>query len=970
MTASRFSLRRLAADLIAVAALSVACVVYWWDVVTLKGVFFFYDHALQNFPYRLFFARGLYEGHLRLWTSSLFCGFPLFAETQGNPLYPLFPLLFEWLKPWVAYNFYTVFHYFLAGFFTYILARTFSIRRPAAVVAGLCYMFCGPIIAHTHHTNIVVGIAYLPLLLALIELTFRRRSLLFAFLLSLVTAVLMLGAQPQYIVYNAIACGVFLAWRMFLVWESESPEDGGRTALRLGTTCALSAFLGAVIAAIQLVPFAELVSHSSRGASGVSMAVGTSLPPAQLITLFLPHYFGTPGLESYWATHETGIYAEHTVFLGVGPIILALVGAIASRRRKTLFLVALATFAFLFSLGINGPMQRLFLSVPGLRSMRFPGRFAYVLALCVALLAGLGVQNLFELPDKSRLTRRLVLLGLAVMLALSALAIKLAGSYSAPLMSLSPAELKSSLGLPGTGADVLYSYLHGTLSSDVWRLVGASAAASWLILAGVTGSLPRKYLAVLCGLLVFGEMAYFARPEHAVTDPSLFKEKPRLARIIEEHGPRRIFHYHWWNAEVESVDEIVHPMKQGAARRPQDFQQSLAYLPLNSQMLWDIQNVNGFCPLQTLRLKRLLGQPENVQTMIPFGLSHPLDLLGVRYIITTERELPGDYRLMENLGHYRLFENPNALPRAFIVHRAQTYADPDQAVSALQNPSFDYRAGILLPEGSEAQTYGDGQAEDEERAHVVRDTGDSLTLTARLTRPGYLVLADQFYPGWEARVDGKEVPILRADYLLRAIHLPEGEHTVQYAYRPWSFTIGWIITVAGLLILLVWTSAATLKFATDGPPRPERPPLSEKDFSNPALNLVLFTGAVFVLASPLCNHWYWRHVPTQLDPRSYASSRHKFHALSSYQADRPLEGYSHLLKAYRASPTNRVLRAALRMRCGQTVETLLEKGNVDEAAEWFQRTMEAAPSLAGSEEMVELKNRLDRYKRLNKEGLD
>jgi len=970
MTASRFSIRRLAADAVAVLVLAAACIVYWWDAVALKGVFFFYDHALQNFPYRLFFAEGLYDGHLRLWSSSLFCGFPLFAETQGNPLYPLFPLLYEWLKPWVAYNLYTVFHYFLAGFFTYILARSFSIRRPGAVVAGLCFMFCGPIIAHTHHTNILVGISYLPLLLALIEMTFRRRSLMFAFLLSLVTAVLILGSQPQYIVYNGIACAVFLGWRMFLVASSESPGDGGRQALKLGAACSVAAFLGALIAAIQLVPFAELVSHSSRGAAGGSMAVGTSLPPAQLITLFLPHYFGTPGLESYWATHETGIYAEHTVFLGVAPLVLATVGAIASKRRKALFLVALGIFAFLFSLGINGPMQRLFLSVPGLRSMRFPGRFAYVLALCVAVLAGLGVQNLFELPEKPLLKRRMALIGMAVILAVSALVIKMAGSYSAPLRSLSPEELKSALGLPGAGADVLYNYLHETLSSDIWRLVVASCGGAWLVLAGVTGSLPRKYLVALCVLLVFGEMAYFAQPEHAVTDPNLYQEKPRLAQIMEEHGPGRIFHYHWWNAGLDATDDIVHPMKQGAAVRPEDFQRCLLYLPSNSQMLWDIQNVNGFCPLQTQRMKRLLGQPGNMQTMIPYGLSHPLDLLGARYIITADQELPGDYRLIEDLGHYRLFENQHALPRAFIVHRAENYSDPDTAVKTLQDPSFDYRANILLPEGSDARTHGDGRAEQSEGARVIEDSGDSLVLKAELERPGYLLLADQFYPGWEARVDGKEVPLLRANYLIRAVHLPAGNHTIRFFYRPWSFTIGWILTIVGLLVLLVWTAAGALSHASEGPPTPEQPPLSEQEYTNATLNLVLFTGGVFILASPLCNHWYWRHVPTQFDPRTYAASRHKLHAMSAYQDERPLDGYSHLLKAYQASPTNRVLRAALHSRCKQIVEDLLEQGQVDEASDWFARTLEAAPLLRDKEDMVDLKNKLERYQRLDKEGLD
>ena len=97
------------AECACVAVLALACAAFFWDAVTLKGVFFYSDHAVQNFPYRLFFARGLQEGRLPLWTNDIFCGFPIFAESQGNACYPLFALLFGALKPWVAYNYYTVF---------------------------------------------------------------------------------------------------------------------------------------------------------------------------------------------------------------------------------------------------------------------------------------------------------------------------------------------------------------------------------------------------------------------------------------------------------------------------------------------------------------------------------------------------------------------------------------------------------------------------------------------------------------------------------------------------------------------------------------------------------------------------------------------------------------------------------------------------------------------------------------------
>ncbi|MHC4788389.1 MAG: hypothetical protein ACYS8K_04185, partial [Planctomycetota bacterium] len=163
-------------ETLAVLAVALFCGLFFWRAVALRGVFFHYDHAIQNYPFRQFFAEGLRAGHVRLWTSDIFCGFPLFAESQGNALYPALLLLFGPLPAWVAYNYYTVLHFLLAGLGAYVLARVMGVGRAGAVLAGICYMLAAPVLNHAHHTNIVVAVSYLPLLLALMELFFRHRS--------------------------------------------------------------------------------------------------------------------------------------------------------------------------------------------------------------------------------------------------------------------------------------------------------------------------------------------------------------------------------------------------------------------------------------------------------------------------------------------------------------------------------------------------------------------------------------------------------------------------------------------------------------------------------------------------------------------------------------------------------------------------------------------------------------------------
>jgi len=947
MDASGPRFKRLLAEGAAVGVLALACAIFFRDAVALKGVFFYYDHSVQNFPYRLFFANGLRDGGLKLWTNDLFCGFPLFAEGQGNPLYPLFPLLFGLLKPWVAYNYYTVLHFFLAGFFTYLLARTLEIARPGAVLAGLCYMLAGPIVAHTHHTNIVVGICYLPLLLALIEMAFRRNSLTPVFLFTLATASLILGAQPQYTVYVALACGLFLLWRFWLTARWGNAPKGLRRAALLTGAFGLSALLAAGISTVQLLPFLELAQRSSRSVAGPPLAYGTSMPPANLITMFLPHYFGSPGLDSYWGQGWVGAYAETAIYLGFVPVLLALIGCFSNRQRKVLFFAALAVFSFIFSLGLNGSLYWLLADLPVFRSTRFSARFGFVTALSVALLAGWGLQTLCGCCQGRGERRRPILIALALALALCVAYIAVAGASNRELRSLTHPALAAALPLRARFIEILENHLHGTLPADIWHLVAAAAAGTALVMLSVARIIPKGLTCVLGCVLVFSELAFCGRAEAAVTDPAVYEGPPEIVRIIKKRGPGRVFQYRLYDPHTDTLAGYPSPSSQGWAVHRGKFKDCLNTLPLNSNMIWNVPSLSGFSPLQTLSLKTLLGRPEATQTVIPFDISPALDLLGARYILTGRASMPQKYRLLAEIGGLRLYENPAALPRTFIVHRARRCADPDAALAELVSPSFDYRNELLL-HGSERPRRNAVKARSApgESAVILRDTGDLITVKARLRGPGYLVLADQFYPGWEALVDGRARPVLKADYMLKAVGLPGGTHTVQFRFRPRSFRIGLSITMGSLVALFLWICAtALLEARRGGRPPAEKTPLTDTAYSGKALRLTLLVGGFLLLVSPVCNIEAWKLIPTGLNPRTYVAKRSL--VLSFYaemEGDR-LKSYSYLLRACRWRPGKATLRRALLKRGEPLLYELLSTGRIGQARRMLTELRQVAPDI-------------------------
>jgi hypothetical protein len=99
-----------------------------------------------------------------------------------------------------------------------------------------------------------------------------------------------------------------------------------------------------------------------------------------------------------------------------------------------------------------------------------------------------------------------------------------------------------------------------------------------------------------------------------------------------------------------------------------------------------------------------------------------------------------------------------------------------------------------------------------EHCEITANTPTKVELMVRLDSPGLLVLADQFYPGWEATVEtGGQVhdaPIVRTNRVLRGLALPAGGHRVTFRYRPRSLAQGGAISLAALVALAAWGAAA------------------------------------------------------------------------------------------------------------------------------------------------------------------
>ncbi len=201
----------------------------------------------------------------------------------------------------------------------------------------------------------------------------------------------------------------------------------------------------------------------------------------------------------------------------------------------------------------------------------------------------------------------------------------------------------------------------------------------------------------------------------------------------------------------------------------------------------------------------------SVEGIAPVGtfILRGLSLVDTRTNTTRQVTLStdGNYRLVHS-GDVKIYENLDALPRAFVVHQAEVIPDDDQAVARMRDPAFDPIRTVILADGEPLAGSGDAMVE------MVSYAPEEVIVDVTTDAPGYLVLTDTFYPGWRASVDGEPAEISRADVAFRAVRLEPGAHRVEFRYRPASVRWGaWISGVAlfiwlGVLVWALWRRRA------------------------------------------------------------------------------------------------------------------------------------------------------------------
>ncbi|MCQ3978947.1 MAG: hypothetical protein DPW09_36455, partial [Anaerolineae bacterium] len=217
------------------------------------------DLILENYVWKKFIRESLAAGQLPLWNPYILSGQPFLANGQHSALYP-FSLIFYILPLDKAYGWFTVSQLWLAGLAMYVFLRVLRVTRLGALIGGITYSLSAFFIVSVVFTMIIAGAAWLPLLLAFIEIIIRKQEEKgltgYSPIPYVVAGALTLGVQTlaghvEITYYVLLVSGYYALCRLLILWRRQATT---RFALRLAGWLLVMVFLGLGLGVVQLGP--------------------------------------------------------------------------------------------------------------------------------------------------------------------------------------------------------------------------------------------------------------------------------------------------------------------------------------------------------------------------------------------------------------------------------------------------------------------------------------------------------------------------------------------------------------------------------------------------------------------------------------------------------------------------------------------------------------------------------------------
>jgi uncharacterized membrane protein YfhO len=717
----------------------------------------YFDVIRELYPWKTLAVSELKQGRWPLWNPYNFSGTPLLANWQSQVFYPP-AILYLILPQKIAWTIMAFLQPLFGMIFMYLFATTIGITSTGAILSAVTFNFSAFASVWFEFNTVWHTILWVPLLLYLSEKSIlagkitRKRGLLF--ILAVFSA--MTGGHPQDFLYSLIFAGMYILIR---TQKSPLPYNRKRQLLLKFTILACAAFgLGAV----QILPALELFRQSARVPHDtVHIAETMLIQPWQLPMIAVQDFFGNPASNSYFVPDT---YVNKTLSIGVVGFLLAL--AVLFARKKSQpekFFLLTAGIILLFT--IRTPVSEFLYRFPiPILSTGTPTRILFILAFSLSILAGFGL-------DRSKETiscKRFLLAMLGIFLLLAVYTVFFPRLSALPQSPIAAGVMKKALALYAGIATVILIALKAIPKTKI--------AVSLF----VTASLLE---------LFYG----FSKFNPFVPAKYVFPDHPLLTYLKEHSGLNRFWGY--GTAQIEANFATQYSLFDPNGTDPLNLASYNRLVQFSANGMLD----NAFTrqTRSDAYVKSGWGETDLPQNQFRLKI---LDVLGVKYVIDrdenpkNDRTFPSSRFLPVWQGEgFTVYENLKAAPRFFTTADIRPYQSARELAETMASDSFNPSSTVMIEESD--RLFFTDVKEGTSSIKLVSYLPSEIIFEVDLETPQALFISDAYDNGWNAEIDGKSAPLVKANYTLRAVPAPAGKHEIKLAYQPALFGTGLKISI-------------------------------------------------------------------------------------------------------------------------------------------------------------------------------
>ena len=666
------------------------------------------------YPNMFFYQQAVRTSNSFLWNDSYYGGFPTYLNLFGGFLYPLHYLLFKFLPFLTAYHLAIVIPAFLGALFTYLFARAQLLSEVGSLIAALGYLTAETFGGFNTGLSYANGFMILPWMAFSVLRFYQAQNIwqraCYIMLGAIGATIGFLAGFPQIVLYSLAFVAVYA---LFLDYR-----------LKVLFALITMVTLGALAAAPQLIATFNFLDHTIR-TPGYTAQISDDLSWGVLFNFLLPYHLKIP----YVSEGGAGLY------IGVLPLMLALMAMIFYRNRTVNFFSA--SYLFIFLMGLHLPViSWLNDYLPIFSRISGVARWFLVGSFLLSILAAYGYDHL----AKSRLFFRIcvaVALVVVVGAVLGNIIIWQIAENEAWRQQLFVFLTKGrSLALPIEHYQDVFERMVGetreTFSLTNWRFSIPVLLFPLSFLALYFFPRAILFVVALNTIIVFAS-SY----KDELTTKKIFEEESVVARTIKKRE-NELANFRYFTFLGDGLFREVSPKAKLTINERALINREL----LNNQIgtIYGLKTIGGFEPMKTKK------QSQYIDTMTSINLKM-LSLMSVKYIVSTQRLSNSQLKPIPIAQNEKLpisvylYENLEVLPMIYFTDKRNNQID-----------EVIYESG---------------------RAEVVAET----------EKGDWLIFNQSHVPGWRAFIDGSPASIYTANYLFQTVHVPTGKHKIKFIYE-------------------------------------------------------------------------------------------------------------------------------------------------------------------------------------------